>query len=841
MSSRPALGRVVGRGALTNFAFGVVMEGLVAAQAVLVPRLLGPEAVGLFALATAGVAIGSSVKSIDVPSKVVQERDVDLHTSYRVAFTLEMVLATVTVALVAGVAPLVAHLYHRPGLWPLMAVLSLTIYETALLDLPASLPYRQMRFVRRNMLMSVGPVVGASVTLAMAYLGSGVWSLAGGTVAGTASSAVVLGWGAPIRPRLVWDRSVVRRFLSFAWPLWGQGMLVLVAGWGAVVAISGVVGVAGLGYFELAQGWASKALQMDGFLSDALFPALCSLQSAQGRLRRAFVVTNRLSMLWAAPVGLGMVVLAHPATALLVGHRWIPAVTLVRAEGISIVLNAIGMNWRLFYVARGDTRPLFVTGVATAGWLVTCVIPLLLVWKLAGAAVSIILLGLFSLALRQFYVRRMLGGLVLPAMVWREVACGAVAAGAVELARLVGWRTASIWSLAAQATVILSGTAVLALLVDRQLVVQAVRAVIGRGELEETSSGSRGLAHVVSAEPVGRPGSFPMLVAPDGNALWVATRDWPALGRLDLASSQWTWTALDPYPHAPSPDGRGGCWSALTRSRSLVHVDASGQVTTVPLPSGPELLVSCVARGHVWAVDSRLRRLWKVPVDGAPSSWVALPEDMARPDFCVPTPWGAVWVADTAAPVIAAVGPPSRETPTRLEAPHPTRCVVADEVRGGCWLGASDRAAATLLGPAGDVLSSVELPGVPFGMTLTADGRLVAAVKDHDAVAVADPETGRTTVLTLEGGDLPFDVAMVGPRCFVTLAGSSRLAELRLPEREELPVPGGPAAEEAVLDADEGVVVAGQHPLGQPGLLGHPAGGAGPHPLVPAAVRVHGK
>src|SRR5204862_1411549 len=107
--------------------------------------------------------------------KLVQERDVDLYTSYRVAFTLEILLAATFLAVVLGIAPLLSYVYHRPELWLLTSVMAFSIFTTAFLDLPAALPYREMRFVRRNVIQSLGPVAPFAVTIPLALLGLGLW------------------------------------------------------------------------------------------------------------------------------------------------------------------------------------------------------------------------------------------------------------------------------------------------------------------------------------------------------------------------------------------------------------------------------------------------------------------------------------------------------------------------------------------------------------------------------------------------------------------------------------------------------------------------------------------
>src|SRR5947209_6801041 len=116
--------------------------------------------------------------------------------------------------------------------------------------------------------------------------------------------------------------------------------------------------------------------------------------------------------------------------------------------------------------------------------------------------------------------------------------------------------------------------------------------------------------------PTPRPMAFPLLVAADSanGQVWVTTRDWPALARLDLDSDEWVWFELPPFPHSPTPDGRGGCWVALTRSSALAHVSQAGETTIVALPKTRELLVTALDDGTVWAADGRRRVLHGVDV-----------------------------------------------------------------------------------------------------------------------------------------------------------------------------------------------------------------------------------
>jgi lipopolysaccharide exporter len=754
-----ALTRATGRGALINLGFAVVVQGLAAVQALLVPRLIGPEQVGLFALAMGGVAIGNTLKELGIPQKLVQERDVDLHTSYRVAFTLELVLAGCFLLVVLAAAPILAAVYDRPELWLLTTVLGLSIFTVAFLDLPAALPYRQMRYGRYNALIAIGPVVGFAVTVPLAYAGAGVWSLAAGTLAGFVAASVVMFVAGPVRPALLWDRALVRRYVAFGGPLWLGQLLAVAAGWGSVFAVSSAVGVAGLGYFQLAQSWAARALQIDGILSNTVFPALCNIQSSIDRLRRAFIITNRLSMLWAAPVGFGIALFAEPVVRLLLGPSWEPAVLLVQAQGAGVVVTSIAYNWHLFFAARGETRPQLVVSLLGVAWLVVVVIPLLLVFELEGAAASVVILAVGTYVVRQRYLRRVFGPFNMLGLVWRELAAGAGAA-AVLLALQGVWEIRTIPTLLAQTALYVAVAGGLGVIAGGAVLRQVLAAVRGGGG-EEVAE----VASAVDAWATPSAMAFPLGVAHDGGAVWVTTRDWPALGRLDLSTGEWRWTELPVFPHLPTPDGAGGCWAALTRSSAVAHVDAAGRITFHEVPKSKELLVAAWTGTTLWVVDADRRRLLGVAPDGGVRE-VALPATSRRPDF-VTEVGGILWIGDTHVAQLVRVDAATGSVDV-VPVPHPCRFVVPDG-GAGLWIGASDRGCLSHVTD-GTVDGSIDLPGIPFGIAVDERGQVATAVRDLDTIVI--PGVG---TIPLPNGSAPMGLARGGGRWWVACAGSSQV------------------------------------------------------------------
>jgi DNA-binding beta-propeller fold protein YncE len=394
-----------------------------------------------------------------------------------------------------------------------------------------------------------------------------------------------------------------------------------------------------------------------------------------------------------------------------------------------------------------------------------------------------VVLALATYAVRQWYVSRIFQGAPLFLIVWREILTACVAAGVVFVLREAVWPVHSIPSLLAQGLVFLLLYAALATLVVGRFVRSIVRQV--RAPSADRTDVATVAEPSLPTHATPRTMSFPLGVAydaagPNGPALWVTTRDWPAIGRLDLDHDHWTWTETPAYPHLPVPDGRGGCSAALTRSSAAVRVTADGGAQVVPLPKSRELLVATEHRGARWCVDADRRVLVRVDDSTGECTDVLLPSSMERPDFVLATPGGLLWVADTRTATIAEVDPVELGV-APIEGPHPSRFIIADAARAGVWMGASDRGQLTLVDGAGAERIVVPLAATPFGLALTDGGQIVVALRDLDVVALVDPDAAAVVgVAGLPPGSRPMGVATHGRRCWVACSHSSMVVELDL-------------------------------------------------------------
>ncbi len=790
-----SMARVAGRGFIITFAFTAVTQGLLLIQGLAVPRLLGPETVGLFALAIAAMSVGATLKELGTSEKLVQDRHADLPVAYSVAFTIELIISSALFVILMVAAPFVADFYDKPVLVPMMAVLGITLFTGAFLALPGALFDRKLNYLRQNMVNAVGPIVGFAVTVPMAIAGYGVWSLVYGAVAPMVV-AVIITWSVALRPRLRLQRDYLRGFLSYGWPLWLSRMLGLSTTVIGTLVISRVISIEALGYFAVAQSIGERAVIVDGVISRTLFPILCRVQDDLAGQRRAFTITNRITAMWSGVIGFGVALFATDLIHLILGEKWAPAGFLFRMEGLSVVTLSIGWSWDIFYRARSQTKPTLVWSIMSEAWVFVILLPATVLWGLTGAAWAVFALGVIALPVRQVFMRRIFPDVNLLADVWRELLAVGVVALLVAALRSKTGPPSSIIELLGLGLVF--GVAALGALaiVDCALITD----LIGRlrtpspvipedpfvepilpvavpsisAPIDELTVPVYETAFRLSDDLV-LPGEYPLWLTPGhGNTLWVTLRDTSQLAHLDVTTGTWQKWRLPTYPHVASIDARGRAWVALTLANSVAVVDPeSGRRERIRLGRTRELLVAAHDRDACLVVDSGRLCIWRI--EGDERTAISLPPEMRRPDFVAATASGEWWITDTHESVVArrsAAGEFS-VLPVR----SPTRTAIVDEARRAVWLGHwSEPHVSRFDIDDPTVPTSIELPGVPFGAALGPDGRLWLAIPELDQV-VAVEDAGVTDIVGLPPGSGPgaVSVAWVGGHMYVSSGASGRL------------------------------------------------------------------
>src|SRR5205807_3998247 len=117
--------------------------------------------------------------------------------------------------------------------------------------------------------------------------------------------------------------------------------------------------------------------QADAIISSTLYPAICAVRDRMSLLSEIFIKSNRLSLIWAVPFGVGMALFGSDLVHFMLGPQWLPAIPLLEIMGVASAVNHVGYNWAAFVKARGMTWPIAVSAVLVSATTIGAAIPLM--------------------------------------------------------------------------------------------------------------------------------------------------------------------------------------------------------------------------------------------------------------------------------------------------------------------------------------------------------------------------------------------------------------------------------------------------------------------------------
>jgi polysaccharide transporter, PST family len=422
------------RGSVVNAAFLIALSSLGLVRGFILAGLLTPQDYGIWGLLVVALGTVMYLKQAGIGDKFVQQDEPDQELAFQKAFTLELAFNAVFAVVLAAAVPLAALAYGRTDIIVPGFVL-IGMLPAIALQSPLWIHYRRMDFVKQRTLQAVEPIVGLVVAVALAAAGAGYWSFVAAALAGAWTTAALSVATSPYALRLRYDRGTLRTYFTFSWPLLAGGASALVMVQAAMIGTSRHLGVAAAGAVALSVTVTQFADRVDGIVSDTIYPGICAVAERTELLFESFVKTNRLSLMWAVPFGVGVSLFATDLVRFGIGHRWDDAIPLLEAFGAAAALGHLGFNWGGYFRAQGRTRPLAVyNGVACLVFLAVG-LPLLFAAGLDGLAAGLALVAAVGVVVRAFYLRSLFPGFRMIGHARRAIAPTLPAVAAVLVAR----------------------------------------------------------------------------------------------------------------------------------------------------------------------------------------------------------------------------------------------------------------------------------------------------------------------------------------------------------------------------------------------------------------------
>ncbi len=283
-------------------------------------------------------------------------------------FVLGMALILYALTLVA--APLAVPFARHPNplIAPVLRVLGLNLILGAFARVPMIRLAKQLDFKRRAIPDVVPNVVNVGVSLPLAVLGWGVWSLVYGRLAATLARVALAWWVTGWRPRWVFVPRLARTLFAYGKHIVGSQLLIL-----GITNIDDVFVIRLLGWdpegvYDNAYRLSNlPATQVTGVVNQVMFPALARVREDLQVFRHVYFQALRYVALVSVPIAGGTVLFAPDVVALIGAQKWHDMIVPMQLLAVYGLMRSLAANMGNVY--RGGGRPQYLTYIAV--WRLT--------------------------------------------------------------------------------------------------------------------------------------------------------------------------------------------------------------------------------------------------------------------------------------------------------------------------------------------------------------------------------------------------------------------------------------------------------------------------------------
>lgn len=340
------------------------------AALVVLARLLAPAEFGLLAFALVFLGYLETVGDLGTGAALVywsrRWRDVA-----QLTFLANLVMGVVWMGVAIVSAPAVASFFGSAEGEQILRALAFVMPLKALSTTHDALLQRELRFRTRMVPEVVLIATKSLVSIVLAFMGFGVWSLVWGQLAGQALGTVLFWALEPWRPGAYLPRNLIRPVFRYGRGIVAVNVLAAVVHHVDLVIVGRVFGVTVLGLYQMAYRVPDLAVTLlVRITSKVLFPALSRLQGVGGQLRDMYLPALRYLSILTVPATLGLMMLAEPIVLTLFGAQWGASVPILRVIALYTGLKALGSHVGDLLKAVGRPGLLALLGTGRAVVLV---------------------------------------------------------------------------------------------------------------------------------------------------------------------------------------------------------------------------------------------------------------------------------------------------------------------------------------------------------------------------------------------------------------------------------------------------------------------------------------
>lgn len=357
------LGRMVARGLRWSLVSNLTARVGTVLMGVVLARLLAPSEYGVYTVAFVALIVLSNINDLGIETALVRHPG-NVDDVGRTAVTVVGGSSVVLFVAAFIAAPAFADVFNAPDATGVIRLLTVCVLINGAFAMQSALLTREFQQGRRAIADLTGLGVSIVVTIVLAAMGYGPWSLAWGRVIGNFVNGLLHFVLARARYRPGYDREIALSLLRIGMPMAGAALFGQAVADVDYVIVSRVLGATSLGLYLMAFNLSSWPVStLSASVSRVSVPGFARLQDDLVALQAAFARSLALLVGVSAFLCAVLGVLALPLIRFVYGPPWADAALALRFLVVLGTVRVVIQLGRDLLTALGRGRATLVVQV----------------------------------------------------------------------------------------------------------------------------------------------------------------------------------------------------------------------------------------------------------------------------------------------------------------------------------------------------------------------------------------------------------------------------------------------------------------------------------------------
>jgi len=343
-------------------------------------RILAPEAFGVIVTVTMIVSFAEMFTDSGFQKYLVQHEFKNVkhkHESANVAFWTNFGLAITIWGLIILFNEEVATIVGNPGLGLVIMIACIQLPLTSFSSIQMALYRRDFDFKTLFVVRTIGILIPFAVTIPLALIGLGYWSLIIGTISMQIFNAIFLTLKSSWKPSFFYSKKILLEMFSFSmWSLF-EAIAIWLTLWLDAFIIGSFLTEYHLGLYKTSTTMVNALMALvTASVVPVLFSTLSRLQNNDQKFKQTFYKFQRIVAYLVLPMGFGVFLFSDLATSIMLGGKWTEASNVIGIWALTSCFLIVTSHFNSeVYRSKGKPKLSLLSQLITLAFLIpTCLI-----------------------------------------------------------------------------------------------------------------------------------------------------------------------------------------------------------------------------------------------------------------------------------------------------------------------------------------------------------------------------------------------------------------------------------------------------------------------------------